>query len=792
MYTTRHHRRYHAATSKHRSQLISRRRVLVPAALLGATIALAAPGDLDVGFGDGGTLSFGVGLPSQGFSGIEQADGKLVVAGAGTGFNDDSDFLVARFAADGSPDTAFGNLGNAVLDFAGSDDIGYVVVQQADGSLVAAGGASNLDGSIDVALVRYAPDGTLDATFGNGGMVKLDLGGDDEFATGLVQQPDGRLVVAGTSNVGGPYRMMFARLNTDGSIDTTFGDSGVTLLGFEPDDQSQANWLLAQPDGKLVAAGVRVSATDLAADFAVARVTPDGQPDPSFDGDGTLVVDVGGSDDVAGSVALQPDGKLVLAGFALGSADLLPDAALVRVDASGALDPGFGTAGKAVIDLGGESVLNSVLVEADGRVFATGLRGADFLFALEPTAPTDMILARFGADGRLDGSYGIDGVATADFGFDTTPPVSLGFALLRQDDGKYIVVGSNIAGQAIAVARFDNAASSPGRIGLTNTIVTVDEDAGSVSYAVRRTGGAAGAVSVDYATSDGFATAGSDFVQTNGRLSWADGDTAVQTVTVPLLADSTVEDLETFFLTLSGVTGGARLAGSTATTNIVDATANPGALAFLSSIEPVQENRGTTLQVPVQRAGGSSGVVSVDFATASGSAASGDDFQATSGTLTWADGDTAIKSIAVVVIDDGREESNESFSITLSNPRGGATLGANPVTTVSIDDDDSPLPGTDETGPAAGGCFIATAAFGTPMVEEVRYLRGFRDQYLLTNDPGRAFVRFYYRHSPPIADYLREHDSLRAIVRVALQPLIGLSELLVSVEDMEAETAERP
>lgn len=95
-------------------------------------------------------------------------------------------------------------------------------------------------------------------------------------------------------------------------------------------------------------------------------------------------------------------------------------------------------------------------------------------------------------------------------------------------------------------------------------------------------------------------------------------------------------------------------------------------------------------------------------------------------------------------------------------------------------------------GGGGGGCFIATAAFGTAMADEVRYLRAFRDQYLLTNDWGRSFVAWYYRTSPPIADYLRERDGLRAAVRVALQPLIGLARLIVSEERVQAAGAERP
>ena len=119
----------------------------------------------------------------------------------------------------------------------------------------------------------------------------------------------------------------------------------------------------------------------------------------------------------------------------------------------------------------------------------------------------------------------------------------------------------------------------------------------------------------------------------------------------------------------------------------------------------------------------------------------------------------------------------------------GYGVGSPASATVSISEV-APPPGI--PSPVSSGCFIATAAYGTPMAEEVRHLRAFRDEVLQTHDAGRWFVTQYYKFSPPLADYLRQHDDLRAVVRAALVPLVGLSRVVVSDDALAAQTAERP
>ena len=370
-------------------------------------------GDLDPSFDGNGVLSLRVGdSEAAALAVAQQADGKLVLAGWGQlNGSDNVGFMVARVAENGTPDSSFGTDGIASTDFSALDDFVSDVVQQTDGKLVLAGTATTANGSQDIALARFNADGTLDSTFGNGGKATLDIGGSHDFASGLIQQPGGKLVIAGGTVSGNQYRLVFARFDTNGTLDTTFGNGGTTLVDFGGGTESWANDLAQQPDGRLVAVG-RVH-RPVGPHVGIARVTANGALDSSFDGDGLLAVDVEGE---AFGVAIQPDGAIIAAGYAVPPGGT-GGAALLRVNGDGRLDNSFGTAGIAGVDLGDAGVLNSIVVQADGKLVATGGSSTD-------AGGEDMILARFDSEGALDTSYGINGVTTADFGTgDIAPPI---------------------------------------------------------------------------------------------------------------------------------------------------------------------------------------------------------------------------------------------------------------------------------------------------------------------------------------------------------------------------------
>ncbi len=237
--------------------------------------------------------------------------------------------------------------------------------------------------------------------------------------------------------------------------------------------------------------------------------------------------------------------------------------------------------------------------------------------------------------------------------------------------------------------------SGPGTLGLTSGAISVDEDAGTVTLNVARTGGSDGAVGVDFATADGSATAGGDYTADSGTLNWADGESGSKSITISIIDDSDEENAETFDVNLSNFAGGPSQGTSSATVtiNASDVPVVPGTIVLDTTAVSVDEDAGT-VSLTVTRTGGSDGEVSIDYATADGTATDGSDYTAASGTLTWADGNTDDKTVVITITDDADDEADETLTLSLSNATGGATLGDDTATITIVDNDVPAVPGT--------------------------------------------------------------------------------------------------
>jgi len=359
-------------------------------------------GDLDITFdGDGkvttdfATTDFG-GALDRAYSTVIQSDGRIVVAGKSfTGNGEQYNFALTRYNSNGSLDTSFDGDGKVTTDFGGGDDAAFSATIQSDGKIVVAGESYNGSKRFDFAITRYNSNGSLDTTFDGDGKVTTDFGGtSDDRAYSVAIQGDGKIVVAGYSK--GDFAL--TRYNSNGSLDTSFdGDGKVTTSVGSSFFTDIANSVAIQSDGKVVVAGFRSSGSR---DFALTRYNSNGSLDTTFDGDGKVTTDFGNStDDVAHSVAIQSDGKIVVAGQ---SKNLRSgyDFALTRYNSNGSLDTTFDSDGKVttavgISNYGANYGANSVAIQSDGKIVIAGDGPGDFALARYNVsdAPTDITLS---------------------------------------------------------------------------------------------------------------------------------------------------------------------------------------------------------------------------------------------------------------------------------------------------------------------------------------------------------------------------------------------------------------
>jgi uncharacterized delta-60 repeat protein len=318
---------------------------------------LEPDGAADSSFGEDGTSRAVLAGLDFAYALALQPDGKAVIVGEARGVGEAANVAVARLGPGGSPDLAFGEAGYRLIDYLG-DDRGRAVALQPDGKILVAGSGGGLNNGM--AVTRLTPWGSADPGFGDLGSTILDFGRIAR-AFGVALQPDGKVVVVGDwFPRGGGRDTVVARLTAGGTIDTGFGDGGARVIDHGGDDGGTA--VALQPDGKIVVAGSGGPDTAM----LVTRLNPDGSTDQGFDGDGTSRLDLGAAD-AASAVALQPDGKIVVAGWT-GSADL----AVGRLRPDGAPDATFDFDGRRTVDVGGVDRARGLAVGPDGRIVIVG------------------------------------------------------------------------------------------------------------------------------------------------------------------------------------------------------------------------------------------------------------------------------------------------------------------------------------------------------------------------------------------------------------------------------------
>lgn len=288
-------------------------------------------------------------------------------------------FSLARYNPDGTLDSTFGTAG-VLTTFKGA--LAYAAVLQANGKIVAAGTTGEGIPHTDFALVRYNPDGTLDASFGTGGVVTTDFAGNLDEVHGLLLDPGGHLVAVGFTHGDGRSDVALARYNPDGTLDQTFGTGGIVTTQL-PGNLAETYAAALTPGGKILVAGSSYSYITDATDFMIARYNGDGTLDSTFGTAGIATTDFAGGHETALALLLQPGGKIIAVGTARpGPADFA-DFALARYHADGSPDLSFGASGTLLTDITGDGQIDVANAAAlwDGRLLAVGTARADFALA---------------------------------------------------------------------------------------------------------------------------------------------------------------------------------------------------------------------------------------------------------------------------------------------------------------------------------------------------------------------------------------------------------------------------
>ena len=568
-------------------------------------------------------------------------DGRIVVAGEFTDFNQVVRNRLARLMNNGTLDTTFD-------PGPGANDTIRAIAMQADGRLVMGGFFTQVLSTNRNRIARLNVDGSLDGSFNPGA-------GADNPVYAVAVQPNGRILAAGAfSTFNSISRPGIVRLNTNGTVDVSFN------AGSGADGPVYAATL--QSDGKVLIGG-DFSSVDGVTRGRIARLNSNGSLDLTFDpGDGV--------NDAVRAILFQSDGGVIIGG-SFTSVNGTSRNRLARLKPDGSVDSAF----LSGLDGANGSIL-ALALQVDGKVLAAG----DFT---RFNGVTRNRLTRLNSDGSND--------PTINFGSGADAFVT---SLLVQPDRKIILGGgfSSYDGvPRLRVARIHGGAIyGPGSLEFTQPQFSVSEGATNGVVVVRRRGGTVGPVSVNYLTTDDTAFATIDYVTTSGTLTFAEAETFAS-FAVPITDNFNPDGDRSLGLQLvNGTYGGGAVPGAQpfATMRILD---DEGVVGFSSASFSVNEGVESQIKaITVVRSGTTNGLVSVKFATTVGGTATViADYRSTNGTLTFLPGETT-KSFHVRIVDDVLGEGTETVIMTLADPSNSNTLGIATATLSIVDNEFAP------------------------------------------------------------------------------------------------------
>ena len=246
-------------------------------------------------------------------------DGKIVLTGLVVSTTGDMDFGAARYNADGTPDVTFDGDGKVTFDLVNDDDRCNSSALQPDGKLLLFGKVT-IVGDTDFAILRCNVDGSLDNTFGTNGIVLTDFGTTDDYGMSIALQSNGKIIATGiTDRFSSAPKLGVVRYNADGTLDNTFGTGGIASLTVGNGMYQNSNYPVIQSDGKIVISGA--STTSGSDDITLVRLSPNGSLDNTFGNNGVVTTDIGENSNASSSIALQSNSKILVGGNAFPNDD---------------------------------------------------------------------------------------------------------------------------------------------------------------------------------------------------------------------------------------------------------------------------------------------------------------------------------------------------------------------------------------------------------------------------------------------------------------------------------------
>lgn len=394
-------------------------------------------------------------------------DDKILAVGrADTSKGGTSDFALARYLPDGTLDPTFGTGGKTTTDFSGHSDYIYSrPVITPDGKIVVAGGAGAMlptgnTVDTDIGVARYLANGNIDTSFGDSGRLRIDINGFSDWANAVAVDNQSRILAAGggtTDYITRSYNFAVVRLTPQGVLDNTFGIDGKVIVNFAPvggNDRDYANDMLLQPDGKILLSGYA------AGNFGLVRLNADGSLDSTFGTGGKVTADFGNTSDEANRMALTADGKILVTGYSN------TRIAVLRYNTNGTVDTNFGTNGSVLTEMlnpaGGSRPADSydIKISNDNNFIVVGTYYDTF-----ESGRQNLAIANYSGNGALLGTKIIDASGNTD----------LGFSLAMTRNGDLLVGGSAMNHTDyrtdFVIAKFDRAGNAaPWATGLPRTV----------------------------------------------------------------------------------------------------------------------------------------------------------------------------------------------------------------------------------------------------------------------------------------------------------------------------------